>query len=167
MGVTKETADLWQKWADVHKMCVGTGVDPKHCVKIDDAVCKFIPGFDCKPETYRFALAIVENKPVFVGDTLWSNDYQRHVIVGHKSGDRILYVKDLNSVGSDIHIDELSWRSQQKTITINGKEFVAPDEQDTSKVQSYIDINGKCLFWDKMKYRDAVEKELIKILEGE
>jgi hypothetical protein len=73
-----------------------------------------------------------------------------------------LYVKDINSFGADIHIDELSWHEPQKTITINGKELVAPSNKSSYGWNLDLSKYG----WENKQDCDEVEQELIKMLEG-
>lgn len=66
-------SDLYREWARVLDMCEGTAVKPEKCFYVDGfkgciAVC---PQFNKDPNTYNFAVAILEDKPVFVGDTLY------------------------------------------------------------------------------------------------
>ena len=65
--------DLYIEYARVIEMCKGTALESKPwvCVKWDGEVFDEHPAFDAEPELYEFAIAILEDKPVFVGDSLY------------------------------------------------------------------------------------------------
>lgn len=68
-------SDLFREWARVIDMCEGTNVEPRECLKIDNEECHLKhPCFDEDPECYIFAVAILEGRPLFVGDEVyWKN----------------------------------------------------------------------------------------------
>ena len=70
-------ADLHREYARVIDMCEGTAVYPQDCFKYDNSVYSKHwsgnPTFEGNPDSYRFAIAIIENKPVFYGDKLYHN----------------------------------------------------------------------------------------------
>ncbi len=82
MNKITKRSDLSRRWADVQDMCEGTNVKPYRCVK-----CKYSNKiFSCQPSftrdiySYQFAIAIVEDKPVFVGDMLYDKDGKKFVV---------------------------------------------------------------------------------------
>lgn len=163
--VTKEKAELLQKWADVNKMCVGTEVDPRSCIKVIGIIWRTNcdPNFNDPINYYDFAIAIVENKPVFVGDELYHKDDK--VKISAKLNEHYLYYY---LDGRTYHDDKksFSWNKPKKTININGKEFVAPLSSGKGHVL-YIGTGSasKGYEWQNSQDRDAIEQELIKILE--
>lgn len=66
--------DLYIEYARVIKMCNGTALENKPwlCVKFN-GTCIFDthPSFTSNPELYEFAVAILEDRPVFPGDILY------------------------------------------------------------------------------------------------
>ena len=64
-------ADLYRRYADMIDMCNGTKLEPYQCVKINDWIVTGTPGFNSDSNSYIFAVAIVEDRPVFVGDVLY------------------------------------------------------------------------------------------------
>jgi len=71
---------LYRDWANVLDMCEGTSVDPNRCWKFKDIFQLCMPSFQSfnNHEDYKFAVCLVENEPVFIGDTLWvDNLYQK------------------------------------------------------------------------------------------
>ena len=72
-------SDLYREWARVLDMCESIGIPPLLAVRKNGG-CEFvemsISAFNDDAD-YSFALAIIEDRPVFVGDTLYdSGGYQ-------------------------------------------------------------------------------------------
>jgi hypothetical protein len=76
----KRRSDLHRKYADMIDMCEGTKVKARQCVRFDGSIIYSAPMFNGYIDSYRFALAIVEDKPVFTGDVL----YWKSGSTGHK-----------------------------------------------------------------------------------
>ena len=66
-------SDLYREYARVIDMCEGAGIDPRLCWKCLGVIQSCSPLLNATPEEYEFALAIVEGKPVFVGDVLYDS----------------------------------------------------------------------------------------------
>lgn len=80
--MTKRRSDLFREYARVIDMCEGTKVDPEQCVKINSKAEFYdSPAFNADPNKYTFAIAIVEDKPVFAGDVLYNK--QGYVVAVH------------------------------------------------------------------------------------
>lgn len=77
-------ADLHREYARCIDMCEGTTVKPWECVTYDGAVLPGCPIFCNQPDDYAFAMAIVENKPVWHTDALY-----------HKFSGALYQVRDL------------------------------------------------------------------------
>ncbi|MBY0484581.1 hypothetical protein [Nitrosomonas sp.] len=107
-------SDLYREWARVLDMCDGTKVKPEECwgymgLKSDG---KLEPSFNEPPlENYFFAVAILEDKPVFVGDGIY-----------HKSG--LYTVIGINT--RIMCISDYSWNPPKKTFLLNGEELPCP-----------------------------------------
>jgi hypothetical protein len=70
----KTQADLYEAAAKVMRMCEGTVVKWWECIKFEGLQCNkigFQPLFNDNADKYEFALAIIEGRPVFVGDELY------------------------------------------------------------------------------------------------
>lgn len=123
-------AEVFEQFARVAKLIEGTDLE-----LVD--VFKFYgekPNFEyansdrmlSTPERYSFALALVEGKPVFTGDKLWSNFSNREVIIGgttvYKDN---LYLTHMNNAGEegDTCLDKLTWKQPKKTFLLNGIEY--------------------------------------------
>ena len=75
----KTVADIYKAWANVLEMCEGTKVNPNDCYKCFGYIVGKRPAFDSLPENYDFAIGIVEDKPVFIGDTLYDGTGEKFV----------------------------------------------------------------------------------------
>lgn len=75
-------SDLYTHFAKCVKMVEdnGTAIPFRKMVKICGDVCEFTPQFDDKPELYTFAVGIIENTPVFVGDIIYHSNYGESVL---------------------------------------------------------------------------------------
>ena len=65
--------DLYLKYAEIIKMCKGTALEDKPwvCVRFNGGEFYGHPRFDTLAKNYQFAVAILEDRPVFVGDSLY------------------------------------------------------------------------------------------------
>ena len=146
-------ADLHRKWAWVLDMCEGTNVDPIDCLRIDGIPCRLKnPLFSDEPECYTFAVAILEGKPLFVGDEVyWKKAKVRF---------------DWKLGGIDDYQEKLTRVVPNYTITLNGEKLPAPD----SDRGSFLFVAGhkrhKYYFTDPMDLR-KVEAAINKLLSGE
>lgn len=65
-------ADLHEQWARVLRMCEEEEITAEGCWKFyGDIGNDDKPYLDCEISAYEFAIAIIERKPVFIGDTLY------------------------------------------------------------------------------------------------
>lgn len=80
MSKITKRSELYREYARVIDLCEGTRVKPSECVKIQGVLIGGDPEFITHPECYTFALAIVEDKPVFVGDVLYNAHNEKVVI---------------------------------------------------------------------------------------
>lgn len=119
-------SDLYREWARVLDMCEGTEVSPGLCWMLNGLGrgqdC--IPKFNSDDERYEFAVAILEGKPVFVGDKVYANNCTSPLTV-KGSSKQLGYISVGNCVNYDISI--LSWNSPNKTFLLNGEELPCPD----------------------------------------
>ena len=123
-------SDLYREWARVLDMCEGTNVDPGLCW-VRGGIGRNVSGtpeFTENPEQYSFAVAILEDKPVFVGDKVFI-----------KGGHWV-------TVESDTHISEeiMSWQPPKKTFTLNGEELPCPGHSFGGRYPVTI---GAVSFW--------------------
>ncbi len=81
----EKNKDLYLEYARVIKMCEGTPVKPWRCVKYKGDLIftehpALLTSFDSR--NYDFAVAIIEDTPVFVGDTVYykHNYHPEHIV---------------------------------------------------------------------------------------
>lgn len=100
-------SDLHREWARVLDMCDGTEVKPEDCWKYDSGPqLGCLPVLDSDHTKYQFAVAILEGKPVFVGDNLyWKKDGARF------------------DWASGALYENLSWTPPKRTFMLNGIEL--------------------------------------------
>lgn len=73
----KTVIDLMREYVRVADMCKGTPLEnkPWECVKVSNmTLFKAHPDFNQNSRDYKFALAILEGRPVFVGSKLYYKD---------------------------------------------------------------------------------------------
>ena len=71
------TNDLYLEYPRVIRMCKGTALEdtPWKCVRAKIRGALFTcdhPFFNGDPKGYTFAVGVLDNKPVFVGDSIYS-----------------------------------------------------------------------------------------------
>lgn len=59
-------------WGVIVPMAEAAGIDPWLCVRTDGVIFKDHPKFILKYQEYTFAITVLEGKPVFIGDKLYS-----------------------------------------------------------------------------------------------
>ena len=142
----KDEAELHEEYARVIRMCKGTKVRPKICVKHCGIVLTLdYIYFSLPPGEYSFAIAIVEDRPVFEGDVLY-NEFGKLAAGSYKPCG-----------------ESWSWNPpKKKTFMLNGEELPLPD--------SFKEDYGFYLHfyhtWDNEDARDRVKAVIDKLLFG-
>ena len=135
-------SDLYREWARVLDMCEGTKVNPDYC-------WKSCGQFSDDPKCYEFAVAILKDRPVFVGDKVWLKHVEKWSVV--TSGTRAYTIND----------SCCSWDEPKKTIELNGVELPMP----SGSGYTYIMIDGEHYWFkshsDRLKVVEAI-KNLLK-----
>ena len=103
-------SDLHREWARVLDMCEGTLVNPVKCWKLGGLLPMYYPDFGADPMRYEFAVAILENKPVFVGDKVYDQYDGSESIVAYRPES----------------LDGFGWHPPKKTFMLNGVELPCP-----------------------------------------
>lgn len=162
-------------WGRVHDMVDaynekhGTDVRSWECVRYRGT--KF--GFQCHPSDMvlsghvKFAVAIVEGSPVFVGDTVYDKLLSYPLTV--ENGDSLIYGTCLRF--NELDWDKISWNPPKKprTFTLNGVELPCPVEpkkvRDGSEVHELTMSEHNPPFWFLSKQdRNSVRAAIISIL---
>lgn len=159
-------SDLYREWARVLDMCEGTKVEPAYCWKIGARSPGIVPRFCEDLERYEFAVAILEGKPVFVGDKVWSegNEYEvKYEPIRGVFGQRVN-----DCLWRSIDSAVFSWSPPKKTFMLNGEELPCPDNAATGynvEIDAGIEGDRKQYFvfksiFDRNKVADAIIKLL-------
>ena len=150
-------SDLYREWASVLDMCDGTNVDPNDCWKFNGEFKNRCIEFDSCGK-YEFMVAILEDKPVFVGDKVYANNCTLALTVEGRS-EQNGYIFVGNCANYDISI--LSWNPPKKTFMLNGEELPCPDGNRGGYQISLL--NGRHYFsdfHDAQKVANAFDKLL-------
>ncbi len=131
MNDSEKRAKLYEEAARVERMCKGTGVHPGYCWKFRGKQCAdIIPTFTSDPNEYEAALTIVENRPAFNGDTLYTKNGEIVKITSSMQPiNGLVSVRYQN--GHQVVADsaELSWNPLQRVYAvIEGKSVHHLDE---------------------------------------
>jgi len=145
----KTKAWLHREYARVLDMCEGTNVYTFNCIKCFGKIMEHAPIFDSVPEKYDFAIAIVEDKPVFIGDTLYGYIDGKPWIVNESWS---------------VEWGGLTWNPQKKkTFTLNGKELPLPDDE----YMHILRISNKNYWFKTPEDRRIVRDAIYHLLDGE
>lgn len=131
----------------------GTNLTPGECVwhATVGLTHKSHPSFDdSNPDVYKFAVAILEGKPLFIGDTVY-----------HKQSgiERIINTSEL----SDDFEDNFTWQQPKpkRTFTLNGVELPCPIDG----VGSYpMSVRGITFYFNSAEDRSATYNAIIDTL---
>ena len=142
--------DLYLKYAEIIKMCKGTALEDKPwvCVRFNGSEFYDHPRFDTLVENYQFAVAILEDRPVFVGDSLY-----------HPSGAKWI-------VGDTDDLTGMSWQppKPKRTFELRGMELPCPTNQISKYDLHALTINSACFWFETQEEKDLVEDTLLNIL---
>ena len=141
-------------WGRVHDMCDaynkqhGTSIKPQQCVKNDGYIwnSKVNPLFDGRK--YDLAVQIIEGKPVFVGDKIYTKRTCQEITV---------------TEGFLSAIDYTLTQPQKRTFDLNGKQLPCPSEDYD---ESVLELLGEHYYFDSIEDRNEVAREIIKLLDN-
>jgi len=151
-------SDLYREWARVLDMCEGTKVDPLMCWKFSGHLQLSSPAFVHVPSLYTFAVAILEDKPVFIGDKVYANNCTSPLVVEGISKQKG-YIFVGNCTNYDISI--LSWNPPKKTFFLNGVELPCPDgNKGGYQIGMFSERYYFTDFHDAQKVANAINKLL-------
>ena len=142
--------DLYLKYAEIIKMCQGTALEdtPWLGVRFNGSEFYGHPRFDTRAKNYQFAVAILEDRPVFVGDSLY-----------HPSGAKWI-------VGDTDDLTGMSWQppKPKRTFELRGMELPCPTNQISKYDLHALTINSACFWFETQEEKDLVEDTLLNIL---
>lgn len=155
--------ELYLKYAEVIKMCECTKLEntPWVCVKWRGS--PFVvghPKFINPLEEYEFALAIVEDKPVFFGDNVFVKDNKYPYV----NWENFEYWKNQVKVLSKAW----TWQEPKKKFKLEGYEFPCPNEVSEfwslkSLNRIFIIDNNNIFLFDTEEEAKLVKDTLIRI----
>lgn len=162
-------------WGRVHDMCEGTNVKPWECVRFNHPIMNKPRGFNGHPlfdqfsdeHTFEFAVAVLEDKPVFVGDILFdkcSKKTEKLKVTGFD--DDYLLIND--GVAENIYWqtwrEDATWTppASKRTFTLNGVDLPCPINYNTVNSLGHpsVVLDG-CYFWFKI---DSDRREVSEFL---
>lgn len=137
-------------WGRVYDMCDaynkqhGTSIKPQQCVKHCGGKwnLKEHPMFD--GHKYDLAVAIIEGKPVFVGDKIYSK----------RTGQGITLTEGFLSA-----IDYTLTQPQKRTFELNGKQLPCPSNNEFCDTY-LLDILGEYYYFESMEDRNNVAQAI-------
>lgn len=135
-----------------HNTRNGTNIRPGNCVKCDGlAVCSDHPRFNRYSNEYELAVAILEGKPVFIGDTVY-----------HKQSgiERIVNTSEL----SDDFEDNFTWQQPKpkRTFMLNDVELPCPMWH--SVMAHPLNISGRVFYFKSPQDRNDVFNAILNVL---
>ena len=165
--------ELYLKYAEVIEMCRGTKLEatPWVCVKYLDGTIKDHPLFrNTNERDFKFALAIVEDKPVFIGDVLYNDIFETKYIVEGTSTCGLRLKGVYSGAYYEGNPKLLTWKIPKKIFKLGEYEFPCPKEVSefwslplkTFDRYFIIDDNNAFLF-DTEEDAKLVKDTLIKI----
>ena len=142
-------------WGRVYDMCDsynkqhGTSISPQQCVKNDGYIwnSKVNPLFDGRK--YDLAVQIIEGKPVFVGDKIYTKRTCQEITVTEGFLSAIDYT--------------LTPPKKKRTFDLNGKQLPCPSEDYD---ESVLELLGEHYYFDSIEDRNEVAREIIKLLDN-
>jgi hypothetical protein len=121
------------------------------------------------PDDFTFALAIVEGKPIFKGDTLYGRSTKKELTILHLMDNGILQVRYEGDMGAGmVFPDDITWDT--KPMLIEGKPYPKPFINIIT-TRGYI-LNHKesklnSLVWGTEDERNQVEDAVYNLLTKE
>ena len=119
----------------------GTDVKPWDCVKYrGDPILDGNPMFTGDADKYTFAVAILEAKPVFVGNKVWLKNVKSWTVITES-----LYPDGINH-------KSCSWNPPKRAIMLNGIELPRPLKEPSTSDHRFT-YNGRFYFNDYHEYQ--------------
>lgn len=168
--------DLMREYIKVVELCKDTALEstPWMCVRLNGNDIYAHPTFTNAPEGYAFAIAVVEDKPVFVGDKLWVyvNCREREVKVHQyfRNSERVMAVDE--STGNLYYLlpRRLTWNSKSpRVFSLNGEELPCPkipQDYGTTKPSkdNRLKLDDVIFYFNSIEDKIAVTSAIINML---
>ena len=149
---TKTQRDLnLEYWGRIHDMCDaynkqhGTNIKPQQCVKLNGKLWKYDhPVFDGRK--YDLAVAIIDGKPVFVGDKIYTKRTGQEITVTEGFLSAIDYT--------------ITPPKPQRTFDLNGQQLPCPSTDDNCP----LEILSEFYYFESREDRNKVAKAINDLL---
>lgn len=146
--------DLYLKYAEIIKMCQGTALEdtPWLGVRFNGSEFNGHPRFDTRAKNYQFAIAVLEDKPVFPGD----------ILCFKPSGSE--YVASKHTTASAV--SDMTWQppKPKRTFMLNGLELPCP--VDGKYTEYSLIVSATPFYFKSGADRDDVRDSLLSILKS-
>lgn len=166
-----KTNDLYLEYARVIEMCKGTALEDKpwECVKLGEGTMTKHPNF-IFPDVYSFAVSILEDKPLFIKDRLYSRTNFNEYLVMNVDNTFIAFCSHDDHVEKeDIH-KELTWQppAKKRTFKLDGVELPCPLNSDKKVMLNAFSIStsqgSNNFFFDTHEEMEETRKALCELL---
>lgn len=167
----EEQAELFKEYSDILKMCVKFGFSkPWDCVKVDGTVYggSNNPSFKLLYDTYEFSLGILDGRPIFKGDKVYS--YGKEYKFDSQNFDGFWLSSGTFFPCVSRNLGELTWNPpvKEKTFMLGNNTYVSP----TSSIPkiagwSCINFDGVYFYWDSSIKMNAATDAIKALLRGE
>ncbi|SET40246.1 hypothetical protein SAMN05216326_12513 [Nitrosomonas marina] len=148
-------------WGRVHDMCEGTKVKPRECVRWkplpNDKSFDYHPDFSEYVEDalddIEFAVTVLEDRPVFVGDSLYCTETGQAIDWGI-----------LAEIADNFHLVASRWtwhKKQKRTFLLNGEELPCPVEK---KTEFAFLFNNIIFYFDTFEDREKINHSFSHLL---
>jgi len=166
--IKMKKSDLHIEWARVLDMCEGTKVRPFVCWnrkgydRLKPARCA--PAFSEDPDSYEFAVAILEGKPVFVGDKI----YAKQIFGSEFDWDDPDHIRQITCEDLCVDPEDVwTWNPPKKTFMLNGEELPCATTKQGGEVMIIKVGNQECHFmFESGKDADKVMTSIYNLLIG-
>ena len=146
-------------WGRIHVMCNAynrqywTNIKPQECILHYGSIWESNishPSFEA--DNYKLAVAIIDDKPIFAGDKIYSKD------------DGVCA-----TVLDGAFYDPKNWTltppkpKKKRTFDLNGKKLPCPGEDYD---ESALELLGEHFYFESLEDRNEVAREIIKLLDN-
>lgn len=169
------TNELYIEYARVIEMCKGTKLEHTPYMGVKCAgVCSFHnhPRFSEHSDYYEFAIAVLEDRPVFVGDAIYykCDGEKLEIVRAGRNGDIIIKELFNREVSIEFFSDDFTWTppAKKRTFTLNGVDLPCPvriADPSLEHVGKYsLRVAADLFYFDTMEDKDKVWTSLINLL---
>lgn len=163
------TNDLYLEYARVIQMCKGTELEgtPWVCVKLngENNFFKNHPDFTHAYMEWEFAVAVLEGRPVWVGDAVYLvlSNHTKSIISSYK--DMSVFIDGAYFPSRELgKYFSLNPPKPKRTFTLNGVDLPCPIPNTVKRAKPRVVINNVSFFFDLFGDAKKVRDEIINLL---